>query len=149
MRASSSPHTLALSNIPSPADGNSTLLIINRIGGSLAYPVGRIGTLSGVLYNDTGDAFSFTATTYGYSRFSATLSNYFPVTAPSFTKVIPQGRTGWMKFSSTDNVGILGVAINFNSDVQKLSDAYSGGDNLHHLRLTNDSYTIPVFPPGC
>src|SRR5215510_14017487 len=50
---------LAVDNVPSRADGNDTLLILNRIGGDLAAGVGSVGTVFGVVYNDVETPYSF------------------------------------------------------------------------------------------
>src|SRR5262249_43517171 len=46
------PRVLALENFASRADGNDTLLIINRLGGNLATGAAVIGALFGIVYDD-------------------------------------------------------------------------------------------------
>ena len=44
---------LALSNIPDRASGNNTMLILNRIGGNLGIGASTLGTVFGILYDDS------------------------------------------------------------------------------------------------
>lgn len=144
------PRALAVDSIASAEDGNSTLLVIDRIGGNLGTGVSTVGQIFGILYDDTEHAFSFERGT-SRRQFRAILSNSdFPRTAPRFTNVIPTGRTGWMKFWRSDDGGIVGAAINFNPNTAAVGSAFNQGHNLHHLTLTtNSSFIIPVFPPNC
>lgn len=142
------PRVLAVSNIASRADGNDTLLVVNRVGGNLLASTSSIGTLFGIAYNDIEDAYSFNVT--GGCQLRGSLSNTFPRTAPRIDQIIPAGRSGWMKFYSQSDIGILGAVINTNANAGTAAGAFSGGHNLHKLSLaTSASYTIPVFPPTC
>ncbi|MEP7341087.1 MAG: hypothetical protein ABI977_25380, partial [Acidobacteriota bacterium] len=142
------PRVLALDSIGSRADGNETLLIVNRIGGNLATGASTLGTLFGILYDDTEAGLSFQIN--GGCQLRGTLSNNFPRTAPRFENFIPAGRTGWLKLYSQSDFGILGAAINYNPNAGTSAGAFNGGHNLHKLRLTSSTtLTIPVFPPSC
>lgn len=143
------PATLALDNIGSRADGNDTLLILNRIGGNLGLGTSTLGTLFGLLYNDAENAVSFSVN--GSCQLRSSLSNNFPRTTPRFDSFIPAGRTGWLKiYEQTGGLGITGAAINFNSNATASAGAFNQGHNLHVLTLTNGmSYILPVFPPNC
>ena len=144
------PRALAVDSIASAVDGNSTLLVVDRIGGNLGTGVSTVGQLFGVLYDDTEHAYSFERSTTR-RQFRAILSNTdFPRTVPRFTNVIPAGRTGWMKFWRDDDGGIIGAAINFNPNTLASGSAFNQGHNLHHLTLTTaSSFIVPIFPPGC
>ncbi|MFN0111327.1 MAG: choice-of-anchor Q domain-containing protein [Blastocatellia bacterium] len=142
------PATLALSNIGSRADGNDTLLIVNRIGGNLGIGASTLGSLFGILYDDAENALSFSVA--GNCQLRNSISNNFPRTTPRFESFIPAGRTGWLKiFNQTGSVGITGAAINFNANAASSAGAFNQGHNLHGLTLTTSSYVIPVFPPSC
>src|SRR5262249_8965846 len=142
------PRVLALDNIPARADGNDTLLILNRVGGNLAIGASTLGTLFGILYDDAETAASFSFS--GSCQFRASITNNFPRTTPRVETFIPKGRSGWMKIFSLSNIGILGAAINMNTNADASAGAFNGGHNLHHLTLTAaESITIPVFPSGC
>src|SRR5262249_5309005 len=140
------PRVLALDKIGSRADGNSTLLIINRVGGNLTISAGPIGSGSGIVINDAGNVFPFSFTSGScqiITRFSLS------------TRLIPSGHTGWIKFQADEDRGIFGAAINFKPGVAPWM-AFNGGHNLHELALQNptapavfDSYTVPVSPPTC
>jgi uncharacterized protein len=146
---SGAPRVLALDNIPSRADGNDTLLILNRFGGNLATGAATLSSLFGILYDDAEvpQSFGFSP---GTCQFRATLSNNFPRTVPRFETVVGGGKTGWMKLYSQNDLGLLGAMINFNPNVGSSAGAFSQGHNLHKLRVTTSvSITIPVFPVGC
>ncbi|MEP7273166.1 MAG: hypothetical protein ABI882_16825 [Acidobacteriota bacterium] len=142
------PRVLALDNIGSIADGNSVRVWINRVGGSLFGGGGSTGTFFGILYDDAEQAHSYQLSA-GTCQRGFTLNDTNPRTSPRFTVVIPAGQTGWTKLWSTSDVGLFGVAINFNPNAATSAGAYNGGHNLHKLRLTTDSYTMPIFSPGC
>ncbi|MDX2041473.1 MAG: FG-GAP-like repeat-containing protein [Acidobacteriota bacterium] len=143
------PAALALSNVGSRADGNDTLLIVNRIGGNLGIGAASLGTLFGVLYDDAENALSFSVT--GGCQFRSSLTNNTPRTTPRFETFIPAGRTGWLKvFNQTGAIGMTGAAINFNANSASSAGAFNQGHNLHALTLNNQmSYVMPVFPPSC
>jgi hypothetical protein len=141
------PVVLAVSNIPSQAD-NSTLLILNAFGGSLATAANTIGRVFGILYDDAENAFSFTQA-MGTCQDRRLISTFR--TTPRVGAIIPPGRSGWMKIwnSATTPTGLLGSVINANAQVGQQANAFIGGHNLHKLTLTTGSYTVPVFPPSC
>ena len=145
------PRVLALDSIPSRADGNDTMLILNRIGGNLGTGVATLGTIFGILYDDAEVSLSFTLT--GGCQLRGSVTNNFPRTAPRFEQFIPAGRTGWMKlYSQSDDsaIGLTGAAINFNANATASAGAFNQGHNLHALTNTHTmSYIVPVFPPGC
>jgi len=144
------PRALAADNIPSAVDGNSTLLVVDRIGGNLATGVSTVGQLFGLLFDDMEHGYSFERSTTR-RQFRAVLSNSdFPRTAPRLTTVIPAGRTGWMKFWRDDDGGMVGAVIIFNPNTATSSAAFNQGHNLHKLTLTTaSSFIVPIFPPGC
>jgi hypothetical protein len=143
------PRVLAASNIPSPVDGNSTLLVIDRLGGNLATGLSTIGQITGIAYDDMERAFSFEFSTTR-RQFLSVISNAFPRTAPRISNIIPTGRTGWMKFSRATDGAIVGALINFNPNAAASSSAFNQGHNLHKLTLTTEaSFSMPVFPPNC
>src|SRR5262249_37058988 len=133
----------------SRADGNDTLVILNRASGNLAIGADSIGAVGGILYSDTENPYSFTFTS-NQCQFRFSVSNTIPRTAPRFSTVVPAGRSGWIKFFTfRDNVALLGAAINLNTSATTAATAFNQGHNLHKLRLTNSSVTIPIFPPSC
>ncbi len=142
------PRALAVNNIPARADGNDTLLVVNRIGGSFVQGSGAstLGSLFGILYDDAENSASFTFT--GGSQLRSPLSNTFPRTTPRFETHIPAGRSGWMKFWSPSDIGIMGAVLNFNPNAAAQSNAFTGGYNLHALTFSaSNTLTIPVSPP--
>ncbi|MGE0104563.1 MAG: hypothetical protein AB7H86_12935 [Blastocatellales bacterium] len=141
------PRVLALSNIPSRVDGNDTLVILNRTGGSLSTGAASIGSIFGLLYDDAENVLSFT--TSGGCQKAFSITNTEPRTVPRFETFIPSGRSGWMKLWASSNVGIIGAMINYNANAAAQANAFNGGHNLHKLTLTTDAYSIPVFPASC
>jgi hypothetical protein len=140
------PLVLAVSNIPSPAT-NSTLLILNRIGGNLATLTTTINRLFGVIYDDAENVFSFTIGT-GNCQFRNVIgANNIPRTTPRVASIIPPNRSGWMKIWNADNAsGLLGSVINSTASASE----FNGGHNLHKLTLSPvNTLTCPVFPPSC
>jgi hypothetical protein len=142
------PRVVAIDSLQSRADGNDTLLILNRVGGNLATGANTLGALFGILYDDAETAYSFTFST-STCQFRSSISSSFPRTAPRVETVIPAGRSGWMKVYSQSDRGLVGAVINNNTSVGS-DHAFSSGHNLHHLTLTAaESLIIPVFPPSC
>ena len=143
------PRVLASDNIPSPADGNSTMLIIDRVGGNFTTSGATIGQFTGLLYDDSEQQFSFTAN-QAVCQYRTILSNNFPRTFTPFTRVLPAGRSGWMKFYTADDKALFGAQINFNPDSTSNPGAFNQGHNLHHLTLTDTvTLVVPVFIPSC
>jgi uncharacterized repeat protein (TIGR01451 family) len=142
------PRMVAVDNIGSLAESNSTMLIVNRIGGDFRSFGSSIGSFIGNLYDDAENAYSFTAT--GNCQFRALMSNNFPRTFVRFSEVIPPGRTGWMRFATVEDRALLGAVINYNSKATANSGAFNQGHNLHKLTLTDAAtITMPVFIPSC
>jgi hypothetical protein len=143
------PRVLAASNLPSRADGNDTLIVLNRLGGSLVAGASTLGSLFGILYDDAENPLSFTFNA-GVCQFRSSLSSNFPRVAPRFEQFIPAGRSGWAKFFSLSDNALLGAQINFNANAGTAANAFNQGHNLHKLSLTPSAQlTIPIFPPNC
>ncbi|MBS1786174.1 MAG: lamin tail domain-containing protein [Acidobacteria bacterium] len=142
------PRAMIAGNLPSFADNNFTLVILNRVGGNLFEQVDGIGDFSGWLFDDQERALSFVAS--GGCQFRQTVSPTFPRTAPRFSQFVPSGHTGWMKFVAGDNAAILGSMIVLNTGNPTLPNAFSGGRNLHKATFAPlAAYKMPVFPPHC
>lgn len=142
------PSVLAIDNIPSRASNNETLVIINRPSGDLAVGAEEIGSIFGLLFNDTENGYSFSMSS-SRCQLKFTFNNSTPRTAPRFTSVVPDGRSGWVKMYGLSNSPLLGSVINFNSSSSGVQTAYNGGHNLHQLRLGTMTINIPVYPAGC
>lgn len=134
------PRTLTVDSLPSPANGNSSLLVINRIGGDLADQALKLDTINGLLFDDSEISRTFTMSG-SVCQLRGILGDNFPRTQPRYSTVIPAGRTGWMKFWANNDHALTGVMIN------KGPGDFSGGYNLPTLTTTNTaSLTIPVVP---
>ena len=142
------PRALALSKVGSVMDNNQALLVINRFGGDLTTNVSPAGTFFGQLFDDTPNSFNFAFA--GNAQFICPLNDSFPLIAPAFSTAIPATKYGWMQFWATNDVAILGAALNYNATATTIPAAFSGGQNLHKLTLTTASFVIPItVPPPC
>lgn len=133
--------------VRSRADGNDTLLIVNRIAGNLGIGSATLGSLFGQFFDDQENVISFSFT--GSCQFRSSLSDTFPRLTPRFETFVPQGHTGWFKIFSQSDIAITGAVINYNPNAGTSARALNGGVNLHKLTLTTSSYTIPIFAPSC
>src|SRR5215813_159407 len=138
------PRVVAADNIEARADGNDTLLILNRVGGDLSTSGAILGNMFGILYDDAETPLSFT--TSGGCQLRQSINNAFPRTAPRVEAHIPSGRSGWLKINGTGDIGIVGAVINRGTG----DKAFNGGRNLHHLTLSGaNTLVIPIFPSNC
>jgi hypothetical protein len=139
---------LVASNMPSRADGNDTLIVLNRLGGDLARGADKLTSIFGILFDDAENPFSFTFSSER-CQFQAHLTQLRPG-APRIENFIPAGRSGWAKFFSLSDNALLGTQINFNPNAGTAANAFNQGHNLHKLTLTPAAQlTIPIFPPNC
>jgi hypothetical protein len=134
------PRVLAIDGLSSGAESNETMLVVNRLGGDLTTGASTVGTMVGLLFDDTEASASFTLAG-GTCQMRGNLGNNFPRTAPRYETMIPAGRTGWMKLWTLEDTAISGAVIN------KSNGRFNQGHNLHALTTTTTgSFTIPVFP---
>ena len=143
------PMVLSVDNFVSPLENNSTLLILNPVGGDLSSleKMSTVGTLSGQVYNDREKVFSFISSN-NQCQVRRVLGDSFPRLVSGLTKIISNGTTGTMRFQDPAGTALTGAVINFNPDVLTKSTAFSHGHNLHFLSFTDTAkYTIPVFRP--
>jgi hypothetical protein len=122
-----------------------TILIINTVGGDLGGTVPSVGQTFFLVYDDAENPASATIN-FGRCQNVVTINNAGIRTAPPILSLVPSGRSGWMKFFSSNAArAILGAAINANPET-----GFSGGHNLHKLTFVPSvTLTIPVFPPAC
>ncbi len=139
------PQGLIANNLPSIADGNETLLILNRIGGDLTAGAATLEQIAGIIYDDLEAGVSFTYVNK-ISQFTGTLSNNLPRTAPRYDRIIPAGRTGWMRiWQSATGAAMTGAMINYNRNAEALTGAFKQGHNLHVQSTTGGAtLAIPV-----
>ena len=144
------PRVLAIDSIANLFDGNSTVLVFNHIGGSLATRVSPVGTIFGLLYDDEESAYSFSVSGLNSCQLINTFSNVFPrFPALGFTLIVREGRTGWVKLWNNINAfSYFGAVLNRNNRAE--TTAFNGGHNLHKLRLNPITFIqIPIVPPRC
>lgn len=143
------PLVLAADNIGSRADGNDTLLILNRLGGNLATSASTLTGVIGILYDDAESPFSF-GLSGSTCQYRSIISGTTVRTTPRFEQITPAGRTGWFKVWMAGLFGMTGAILNANPNAATSAGAFNQGHNLHKLTTTNTVVlTIPVFPPSC
>jgi len=146
---SPAPRTLSLNNVPSRADGNDTMLIVNSFSGALDQASrDPISQYYGLLYDDSETVVSFA---FGAQncQVRSSLTNTFPRTTPRFENFISTRRSGWLQIYAIKEAAITGAAINFNANASMKANAFNGGYNLHHLNYTTGQLIVPVFPTNC
>ncbi len=151
------PRTLAADNIADRPTGNSTLLVVNRIGGNLSFAATTVNKIFGILYDDAERGYSFSLEASA-CQLRLELTNNAPRLTPRFETIIPAGRSGWLKLSATDTTGgLLGSVFNCNPETGAVANAFNGGHNLHKLTFNDanagtanaPNLIVPVFPPTC
>ncbi|MDX2043225.1 MAG: HYR domain-containing protein [Acidobacteriota bacterium] len=148
IRYSQAPRVIAASNIPSRADGNESVIFLNRLGGDFRTGASMVGTVSGLLYDDAENVLSVSRS--GGCQLRLELNSCFPCPGPRLEQFIPAGRTGWLRLYSQSDVALFGASLVTNPNVRATANAFNQGHNLHVLTLTNAaSITIPVLPPNC
>lgn len=145
---SAAPRVLAIDSLAAPDEGNSTLLILNRLGGDLSNRISSLGQVFGLLYDDVENPYSFELS--GGAQLRRLLTRDFPRTTPRLSEIVPTGHTGWMKIWMNSDRAMTGAVINFNPGAASQVTAWNQGHNLHTLTLnTKSTFTMPVFAPNC
>lgn len=148
VRYSQAPRIVAASNIASRADGNETVIFLNRLGGDYRTGASAIGAIFGLLYDDAETAASIMRS--GGCQMRMELTSCFPCPGPRFESFIPSGRTGWLRLYGQSDIALFGASVVTNPNVRATANAFNQGHNLHTLTLTNSaSLTISVLPPNC
>lgn len=148
------PAQIAFDSVPSRADGNETLWVINRLDGNLATGTFAPAVLTGLLYDDVEQPYGIRGYTVDCQLSGQLLRNATPspLLVP-FERAVPAGRTGWLKLylNSTGTLpGLLGALLNYNPRTRTNASAFNQGRLAHKLTLTNATVlTIPVTPPLC
>ena len=142
------PRVVVAAGFPSRADGNNTLLILNRISGDLVGGAVTTIAMTSLVYDDAETPYSLSFNLACQYRGSVWVSTR---ATPRFETAVPPGRSGWAKFySSNAEEALLGATINFNQNANAQAGAFNAGHNLHKLSYTTSArYTIPILPPVC
>src|SRR5205085_3576033 len=115
-----------VSNIQSRADGNDTLIVLNRLGGNLVSGADKLPSIFGILWDDAENPLSFTFAA-GVCQFRGILFPPRPRPLIRFENFIPAGRTGWVKFFSLSDIALLGAQLNFNPNAGAAANAFNQG----------------------
>jgi hypothetical protein len=129
--------TVAIDSFGSTADGDSGLLVLNRIGGDLTV---RAETL-GIAYEAFGSG--------GSAGNGVVNSNASQLrTSTEDLLPLPTGESAWATIDAGGGIG--GAFLNVNPNAAAATGAFTGGHNLHRLTLVADSLVVPVLParPG-
>src|SRR5262245_3338996 len=135
------PRALTIDKLTSRADGNDTLVVVNRIGGNLAERAAPLGPLTGGVSNRTGAKFSF-------STNANSCQAQLPLTdlVPNLNAAISSKQTGSIDIASEtgDGNGFFGIELTANSRNASFSDAR----NFRSSTLSaKDSLVIPISTP--
>ncbi|HEX4950455.1 MAG TPA: hypothetical protein VFZ34_27565, partial [Blastocatellia bacterium] len=144
-----SPVTLSINNLVSPVDNNSTLLILNPVGGDLSEgaPVNLLNGISGLVYDERERPYSFISPTQT-CQIREVLRDGYPRIPNGLSRVIPSGVSGTVRFSDIRGTPIMGAMINYNPNVLTSFKAFNQGHILHHLNYTNKAvYKVPIIRP--
>ena len=142
------PRLLVVDNLGSIRDGNTTRVVLTRVGGSLMGSAGGLGMISGKVYNGNRAAqdFSFSSTS---PQAVSTLSASFPRLNTRLDNFITAGQSGWMKLWTDGSWGIIGSVLNVPANLRSPS-GFVGGFNLQQGALANAvSLQIPISVPTC
>ncbi len=143
------PRALAADSLASREDDSLTMLIVNNPTGDMTVQGNPVGTLYGIMYSQLESPYSFTINA-PVCQLTGVLSDSFPRTTPRFSRIVPSGSVGWMRFWSIDSHPITGALITFNQSTPTNPEAYKQGRNLHHRTFVASGVTtIPVFPGNC
>jgi hypothetical protein len=146
---SRAPRVVVVSNMPSRADGNETLIVLNRLGGNLASGANKLGSVFGIIFDDAENAGGFTFSAE-VCQFRTSFAPRYPLDPFRIQQFIPAGRSGWVKFYALSEIALLGAQINFNPNARTAANAFNQGHNLYKLTLAGSTQlTIPIFPPNC
>ena len=139
------PTTLAASHLPSPRDGQQTLLILVRIGGNLGTGGSTIGAVYGWIYDDLEQPARF-GLSIGRRQLRSLLNDSFPRTTPRLSTLIPPSRSGWMRIAQRDGGALIGALLVASSGEQR---GIVGGRLLHTLGLTTSvDLVMPLVTSG-
>ncbi|NDD64357.1 MAG: lamin tail domain-containing protein, partial [Acidobacteria bacterium] len=132
------PSMLAVSHLPSPTTASESLLIVDRLEGSLISGLQTIGDLRGTVYSDLESAHSF-AVNSSRRQLRLPINDRTPRVTPRLSAIIPAARAGWMKFARTNVGAIVGAILDRNGN----------GRALHFLDLAEEAVIeFPLTAPG-
>ena len=136
--------SLIMDNVSSPLDGNSTLLVLDSIGGNLLDGSTTLGVIFGLAYDDKEIGHSFSLNP-GVCQLRQIFTGTNPRLSPRLTEIIPSGHSGWFRLTLQQDRVMVGVMLNTTPN----PNGYNGGHNLHIQTLGNTSLTIPLLSPPC
>ena len=136
------PSRVSVDPVFSPADGNRTLIAINRIGGSLVSGAAPIGGVGLIFNNTTQQNRSFSFSGLGQALLITTINT--PRVGGGLGTFIPSGTTAKFEFAGA---GISGAFIHLNS--VKKGKQLNFGDNVNVVTVAAATLEIPVIAPTC
>lgn len=124
---------VAIDSFGGAGDGNSGLLVLNRIGGDLTAGL-------------DGLSIGYDAAASGGMDFGFGTINGAPAQLRSSTESflqVPPDETAYLIIDVGG--GIAGAFLSFNANASSASGAFNRGHNLHRLALVTDSLVVPVL----
>jgi hypothetical protein len=131
------PNVLALDSFNSQTTDNTQVNILSPGNNLINGDAPGSNSLFTLVYDDAEKAFSTSVRVVCYNTFNLASLR---VTGGSggINSVVPAGRTGWIRFSTTSRP-ILGAMLS-------RGPVFTGGHNLHILGVMNNySITVPIF----
>ena len=144
------PRVLSLDNLRSVADGNTTVLVVNRLSNLILAPsvnAPPLNQIFGVLYDEDANPFSvsFTSAT---PQLYGVLSDSFPLMTPRYSNLISTGRRAWLRlYKQNEDIALCGAVLNSNANAA--ANAFTGARNLRAVTLTTASMSVAVYWPPC
>jgi hypothetical protein len=123
------PTKLAASHLFAPSTGQETLLVVDRLGGSLATGMSTIGPLVGMVFDDVERPARF-GLSIARRQLRTPVHDAFPRTTPRLSALLPPTRSGWMWIAHRDEGALAGVIL-----VASSTGGMAGGRWLHTLQL--------------
>lgn len=131
------PSRLALSYLPAPAEGAESILIVDRVEGSLVTGMRTVGDIQGVVYSDLESAHSFVSSSTR-RQWRLQVNDRSPRVTPRLSVIIPATRAGWMRIAPIDGGAIVAILLSRNGQ----------GRTLHSLDRATEAVVEFPLPAG-
>ncbi|NBO67028.1 MAG: hypothetical protein EBU88_19650, partial [Acidobacteria bacterium] len=128
---------LALSHLPAPAEGAESILIVDRVEGSLVTGMRTVGDIQGVVYSDLESAHSFVSSSTR-RQWRLQVNDRSPRVTPRLSVIIPATRAGWMRIAPIDGGAIVAILLSRNGQ----------GRTLHSLDRATEAVVEFPLPAG-
>ncbi|MBK6796533.1 MAG: lamin tail domain-containing protein [Acidobacteria bacterium] len=142
------PTELAADYLALSSAENSSMLIVNRIGGDLGSELLPVGRLNVIFHSDAEKASGFEINSLERQVF-AKFDSGLLTSAGGLAGELPESRYGWARIRHDSGGAITGAIINHNPGSTGNFTALNHGRNLHRLTFASATgLKFPVRPPG-